>query len=138
MVFRVVTLSIVLTVAGGQNAALLCKAWCDSHTAPASAPHHEHAVPASASAPHHDEQSSNHSSTSLTVAGNECCDNMVVSAAAVVREDVRRDGSSPGTSYAIPVPRYQFTHPTINTRPGQEPGREWSLRHRPLSSALRI
>ncbi len=123
--FRTVTLSIVLTLAVAQNAALLlCTTRCDSHAVPASAPHHE--------------QSSNHLSTSPTVAGNECCDDMVVSAAAVVREDMRRDGSSPGASYAIPVPRYRFTHPTINTRPGEEPGREWSLEQRPISSALRI
>lgn len=124
MVFRAVILSMVLTQAVGHNASLLlCTTKCDAHAAPASAPHHEH--------------SSNHSSTSLTVAGNECCDVMRVSAAAFVREDVRRNVSS-DTGYAIPVPSYEFVHPTIATRPGQGAGRQWSLEARPLSSALRI
>ena len=125
MVFRAVLLSIVVTLAVGQNSVLLlCNTGCDAHAAPASAPHHEH--------------SSNHSFTSLAVAGNECCDDMRVSAAAFVREDVRRNVSSPDAGYAIPVPSYQVVHPTIATRPGQEPGREWSLEKRALSSALRI
>ena len=138
MVFRAVILSMVLTLAVGQNAALLmCTTKCDAPAAPASAPHHEHSAPASASAPHN-EHSSNHSSTSLTVAGSECCDDMRVSAAAFVREDVRRNVSSPDAGYAIPVPSYEFLHPTSAARPGQGAGRQWWLDARPLSSALRI
>jgi hypothetical protein len=72
------------------------------------------------------------------VAGNENCDNVVVAATAVLREDALRGVSSQHASQAIPVPRYQLAQLTIDTRPGREAGREWSLAKRPLSTALRI
>ena len=117
---RVVTLSLVLMLAIVQNASLFCQMWCHPGTAEESGCHHE-------------------AQTSLpSVAGPNGCDHVVPSTGAVVREDVRRSVSSPDAGYAIPVPSYQVVHPTIVTRPGQEPGREWSLEKRPLSSALRI
>ena len=138
MVFRAVILSMVLTLAVGQNAALLmCTTKCDAHAAPASAPHHEHSAPASASAPHH-EHSSNHSSTSLTVAGSECCDDMRVSAAAFVREDVRRPSASRGSALAILIPRDELVGPLPGARRELTPAHQWSLDPKPLSAALRI
>ena len=78
------------------------------------------------------------SSATPSVAGNENCDNVVVAATAVLREDVRRDVSSQGANQAIPVPRYQLAQSTIDARSGQEPWRAWSLEKRPLTTALRI
>ena len=72
------------------------------------------------------------------VAGDEDCGKLAVAAAAVLREDVRRDVSSQDTNQAIPVPRYQLARLTLDARPGQEPWCAWSLEKRPLSTALRI
>jgi hypothetical protein len=119
-VFRAVVLSIVFSLAVGQDVALLCRTWCDAHVAAASECHHKD------------------SSARPSVAGNEHCDNVVVAATAVLREDVRRDVSSQGANQAIPVPRYQFAQSTIDARSGQEPWRAWSLEKRPLTTALRI
>jgi hypothetical protein len=119
-VFPAAAISIVLILAIGSNAQLLCKAWCHPQAAAASECHHEN------------------SSTPPSVAGDENCDNVVVAATAVLREDMRRDVSSQDANQAIPVPRYQLAQLTIDERPGQEPWREWSLGKRPLSTALRI
>ena len=118
--FRVAVLSIVLTVAGGQNVALLCGAWCGPHAAAARECHHEN------------------SSTTPSVAGDEHCGSVVVGATAVLREEMRRDVSSKEANHAIPVPRYQLAQLTIGSRPGQNHWRERSLEERPLVIALRI
>ena len=119
-VLRAVVLSIVLTVVAGPGASLLCTTRCHPQAAAASRCHHEN------------------SSTTPSVAGDESCNNVVVDATAVLREDVRRGVSSPDANPAIPVPRYQLAQLTIDGRPGQEPWREWSLEKRPLSTTLRI
>ena len=118
--FQAAVLSIVLTLAVGQNVALLCRTWCDAHAAAASECHHEH------------------SSNTPSVAGDDNCGNPVVGATAVVREDVRRGVSSQDTNHAIPVPRYQLAQLRIDSCPGQETWRERSLEKRPLSTTLRI
>jgi hypothetical protein len=119
-VFRAALLSIVFSLAAGQNVALLCRSWCDAHAAVPSECHHEN------------------SSTTPSVAGDKDCGKVVVAATAILREDVRRGVWSRDTNQAIPVPRYQLAQLTIQERPGHEPGREWSLEKRPLSIALRI
>jgi hypothetical protein len=119
-VFQAAVLSIVLTLAVGQNVALLCRTWCDAPSAAASECHHRN------------------SSTTPSVVGDEYCGNVVVGATAVLREDVRRDVSSKDMNHAIPVPRYQLAQLRIDSRPGQESWRERSLEKRPLSTALRI
>lgn len=118
--FRAALLSIVFSLAVGQNLALLCRTWCDAHAAAASECHQKN------------------SSARPGVTGDENCDNVVVAAIAVLREDVRRGVSSPDANHAIPVPRYQLAQLTIDARPGREPWREWSLESLPLSTALRI
>jgi hypothetical protein len=116
-VFRTALLSIVFSLAVGQNVALLCSTWCD---AAASESHHKH------------------SSTTPSVAGDESCANMVMAATAVVREDLRLGVSSPDANQAIPVPRYRLAQSMIEARRGEEPWRAWSLEKRPLSTTLRI
>ena len=118
--FRAALLSIVLSLAVGQNVALVCRAWCNAHMADASGCHHED------------------SPTTASVAGDESCDNVAVAATAVLREDVRRDVSSPDTNHAIRVPRYQLALLTIDVHTAPDTWREWSLKKRPLSTALRI
>jgi hypothetical protein len=119
-VFQVTVLSIVLTLAVGQNIALLCRTWCDAHSAAASECHYEN------------------SSTGPSLAGDESCDKGVVDTIAVLKEDVRRDVSSQDANQAIPVPRYQLAQLKVDARPDQEAWRERSLERRPLSTALRI
>ena len=119
-VFRVAVFSVVFTLTVGQNAALLYRMWCDSQTAAASGCHDED------------------SATSPSVVGDDTCDNMALSAAPFLREEVRRSVSSPNEDNAIPVPRYQLAHLTTDARPGHEPRGQWSLDHRPLATALRI
>ena len=113
-------LSIVLSLAVGQDLPLLCRTWCAGHAVVASESHHTN------------------SSRMPGVAGSENCDDVVVASTAVLREDVRRDVSSRNANQAIPVPRYQLAQLTIGAGPGQEPWREWSLEKGPLSTALRI
>lgn len=116
--FRAALLSIVFSLAVGQNVALLCRTWCDAHVAAASECHHEN------------------SSSTPSMAGDEDCDNAAV--VVVLKEDVWRDVSSQDANQAIPVPRDQLAQLTIDTRRGHEPWRKWSLEHFPLSTALRI
>lgn len=117
---RTVLLSIVFSLAVGQDLALLCSTRCDGHAVGASECYHKN------------------SSRMPSVAASENCDKVVVAATAVLREDVRRDASSRNGNQAIPAPRYQLAQLTIGAGSGQEPWREWSLEKRPLSTALRI
>jgi hypothetical protein len=117
-VLRGSVLFIVLTLAVGQDGRLLCRAWCDPQVAAASDCQHE--KPAS----------------STSVAGDSCHGGLR-RVAAVSREDVRRRVSVSDAAHAIVVPRYPLAHLTIDTRPGDEPGRAWSLERRPVSIALR-
>ena len=118
--FRAALLSIVLSLAAGQNAVILvCRTWCDAHAATASECHHENSF------------------TTPSVAGGDCRD-MVAADTAVLREDTRRDVSSVDASQAIALARYQLVQLTSDAPSGQEPRREWSLEERPLSTALRL
>jgi hypothetical protein len=120
-VFRAALLSIVLLLAAGQDVSLLCRTtWCDPQSAEASGCHR------------------NISIVTPSVADDDSCDNSAVSATAVLRESVRRDVSSPDAPQAIPVPRYQISHVTLNTRLGREPWREPSLDGPPRPVVLRI
>jgi hypothetical protein len=118
-VFRAFVLSIVLTLAVGQNATLLCRAWCDPQAAAASGCHHEE------------------STNSPTMGGNSC-DHAVLSIGAFLREEVGRAVDAPDAARAIFVPRYQISQSSTDARVAQKPEREWSLEKRPLSTALRI
>ena len=119
-VFRASLLSIVISLAVGQNVSLLCRTWCAAEAAGAGECHHTSSSPRP------------------MVAGEKSCDNVVTAGILGFREDVRRGVSSHDPSQAIPVPRYQLTELTIDARRGQEPWRKSSLDGRPLSVALRI
>jgi hypothetical protein len=119
-VFRAAVFSIVLTLAVGQNAALLCKAWCYPHAATAAACRHQDPT------------------TSPSVTGTDNCNNVAVSAIAFVREDARRIASAPDAQNALVVPRFRFAPPPTDSRSGYESGRLLLHAERPLVIALRI
>jgi len=117
-VFRAALFSIVLTLAFGQNASLLCQVWCPDTT--------------SAACPHQD------SATSPSVSAPDNCKSDVGGAVAFVREDARRTTGAPDAQNALAVPRFllALTHTDLGS--GSEFGRRLLLEERPLVIALRI
>ena len=114
--FRAALFSIVLTLAVGHNASLLCKFWCPE--------------PTSAECPHGD-------STSPSVSADDSCGRAVVEAVAVIREDARRT-SAPDAQNAFAVPRFLLALSQIDLGFGCESGRRLLFEERPLVIALRI
>jgi hypothetical protein len=119
-VFRATLLSIVLTLAVEPNADLLCQSWCHPQTTDANECHHKN------------------STNSSAVAGDTNCDHVILTVGTFLRGEIRSDGPSPTLGHAVVVRPHQFAPLTTHTRPGQEPGREWWLETRPLSTVLRI
>ena len=117
--FRAALFSIVVSLATGQDVALLCRTWCDAETAAATECHHKDSSP------------------TPNVAGGKRCDPMMAVTVAVT-EDVRRGVLSPDGNPPILVRPYQLSRLTIEARLGQEPWRESPLDTSPLSTALRI
>lgn len=117
--FRAVLFSIVLLLATGQNVSMVCQTWCPDATA-ASGCHRRHAT------------------DSLTLSGDDSCDDRAPSDSAVLREDARRSVSAPNADHALAVPRYQWPPATAGTRPDQEVELLPSLETRPLETVLRI
>jgi hypothetical protein len=117
-VFRAVLFSIVLTLAVGQNASLLCKVWCPDTT--------------SAVCQHQD------STTSPSVSAHDNCRSAVLGVVAFVREDARRTAAAPDAENALVVPRFRLAPSPTSLRSGFEAGRRQLLEERPLILALRI
>jgi hypothetical protein len=117
-VFRAALFSIVLTLAVGQNASLLCEVWCPDTT--------------SARCPHQD------SAISPSVGAHDNCRTDVGTAVAFVREDARRTAAAPDAQNALAVPRFLLTLSHIDLGFGCESGRRHLLEERPLVIALRI
>jgi len=116
-VFRATLFSIVLTLAVGQNAGLLCSVWCPDTTA--------------AECPHPD------STTSPSVSADGNCKRAGAGAVAFVREDARRTAAAPDAQDALVVRRFRLTPSPTDVRPGFESGRRL-LEERPLVLTLRI
>jgi len=119
-VFRAALFSIVLTMAVGQDAALLCKAWCYQPEASAVGCRHQDAT------------------TSPTVSADDNCRSLAVDAIAFVREDARRGAAAPDTQNALVIPRFRFAPALPDSRSGYESGPQLQLEARPLVTALRI
>jgi hypothetical protein len=117
-VFRVAVFSIVLTLAVGQNASLLCELWC--HDA------------ASAGCPHQD------ATTSARVNARDTCRSDMAPAVSFVREDARRTADAPNAQNAGIVSRFRLALSSTHVRPGFESWRRVLLQERPLVIALRI
>ena len=118
-VFRAAVLSIVLTLAVGQNASLLCAAWCHPDEAPTAGCDHQEAT------------------TCSKVSGNDDCPQIAASPTAFVREDVRRGESAAHALHAVVVPPFQFERPPQSAF-GRALGHRPPLETRPLAPALRI
>ena len=118
--FRATVLSIVLTLAAGPNASVLCKAWCDRAAAAARGCHHTDGSP------------------SATLTGTDDCGKAVPNRAVVVKEDARRGAPSSPPQQAVMVPRHHRAISSSEAHPGDDPEFTWSLAQRPLVTALRI
>jgi len=118
-VFRATLLSIVLILAAGQDAALLCGVWCHSGGGMAGSC----------------EQQTD--TTSPGVLANDEC---TVSGNAIVfvREDARRSTSAPTVQSGVLVPLFAFTPPVSGRHSGYEAAGRHLLESRPLVIALRI
>jgi hypothetical protein len=123
-VFRAALFSIVLTLAAGQNASLLCKVWCHDAT--------------SAGCPHQDSTTFLDSATSPSVSADDNCGNTFVGPIAFVREDARRTAAAPDGQNALVVQRFQLAPSSTDLRPGFESGQRRPLEERPLVITLRI
>ena len=119
-VFRAALLSIVLTLAVGPTASLLCAVLCHPDAATA------------ASCEHRDPNSR------PSVAAKEDCPDIAAGTAALVREEVRRGVSTSDGQHAVVVPPFRFTPPPSPPAFGREPGQHPPLEARPLVLALRI
>lgn len=116
---RAAVASIVLTLAVGQNAALLCQAWCDPHAAAATGCHHDGA-------------------TSPRLTGGDHCTDCTFGITAFVREDARRGASAPDAPHAIAVTGFRFAPPPTDIRSCHDRGQQSLLAARPLVIALRV
>ena len=116
--FRAALLSIVLTLAVGPNASLLCKVWCHDAT--------------SAGCPHHD------ATPSPSVSADDSCTGVVVAAVGFVREDARRTAAAPDAQNALAVPWFLLALSPTDLGLGFQCGRRLLLEERPLAIALRI
>jgi hypothetical protein len=116
-VFRAVLFSIVVSLAIGQNAALLCDAWCHD-TASARCPHEE-------------------STTSSSVKAGDRCQDAAAGMVAFVREDAPGVPAAADAQNALGVPRFRPALPSADMPSGFAPGRRL-LEERPLITSLRI
>jgi hypothetical protein len=122
--FRAALLSIVLTLAIGQNAGLLCKVWCHETT--------------SAGCPHQDSTTFLDSTTPPSVSADDNCRNAFAGPVAFVREDARRTAAAPDTQNALIVPRFRLAPSPTDVRPGFDSRQQQPLEERPLVITLRI
>jgi hypothetical protein len=118
--FRAALFSIVLTLAVGQNAGLLCKVWCSPHEAASAGCRHQAPV------------------TSPSVTGNDNCTTVAVGTAEFLREEARRAGSASDCQNAVVVPRFGFTPSSADSRSRYERWQQRPLEAQPLVTALRI
>ena len=116
--FRAAAVSIVLTLAVGQNVSLLCRTWCDRQAAAATCLHQGPA-------------------TLPRVASDDHCVG-VVSNATFLKEDVRRSASSTDTQRAVLLPRFGLAAVTTGAISGRETAYLRLPQDRLLRIALRI
>jgi hypothetical protein len=116
-VLRATLFSIVMSLALGQNAGLLCKVWCHDATS-ARCPHEE-------------------STSASSVSADDRCEDTVIDVVAFVREDARRAGSASDAQNSVVVPGFRLAPPPADPRAGFESGGRL-LEERPLITSLRI
>jgi hypothetical protein len=119
-VFRAAVLSIVLTLAIGPNATLLCSVWCHPDEANTSACQHQDAV------------------TSPRVTGEDSCRTAPASPTAFVREDAKRGSPTAISQQAVAIPLFRLGPPPTHTLSTYEATASLSAVASPLLIALRI
>lgn len=117
-VFRAALFSIVLTLAVGQSAGLLCEIWCHDGT--------------SAGCAQQD------STTSPNVSARDNCRSDVGGVVAIVREDAQRTTAAPDAQNALAVPRFLSAPSPVDPGVGFESEQRLLLEERPLVVTLRI
>lgn len=117
--FRAALLSIVLTLAAGQDAALICAIWCHSGGGMAGACEHQ-----------------TETASPGIGANNDC--SVSDSAIVFVREDAPRSTSAPTVHGGVLVPQFAFTPPASSRRSAYGAAGRWLLELRPLVLTLRI
>ena len=117
--FRATLLSIVLTLAAGQDAALFCSAWCHSGGGMAGACEHQ-----------------TETMSPGIIAGDDCT--IIGNAIVFVREDARRSTSAPTVQSGVLVPQSAFTPRASGSLSGYEAAGRQLLESRPLVISLRI
>lgn len=120
LVVRAAVLSIVLTLAIGPNATLLCSVWCRPDEAKSSACQHQDAA------------------TSPLVTGGGSCQTAGASATALIREDARRGSPLAGAQHAIAVSRFRFAPPSNHTARPSDVATSLVADARPHLIALRV
>jgi hypothetical protein len=118
--FRAATLSIVLTLAIGPNASLLCRAVCDQPQSQATGC--DHKGPAA----------------SASVTGDHGCYEAVPSVSEFLPKDARRDVSFAQAHHATPQLASELAQPAVAARPGDRPEREWPIDKQRLTTTLRL
>jgi hypothetical protein len=119
-VFRAAVLSIVLTLAIGPNATLLCSLWCHPEEAKTLACQHQDAT------------------TSMRVTGGDSCRTAPTNTTAFVREEAKRGSPTPIAQQAVAKPRFQLRPPQAHTLGAYEATTSLSVVASPLLIALRI
>ena len=118
--FQTALLAIALTLAIGQDASVLCKAWCSGAAAASGDCDHKEDI-----------------STSRSVKGDDDCGRMEAKSAVLVREDLRRDRHDQSVLHAVVFPSCQCSS-MGGPRAGHPRRRGSSLQPPPLMIALRI
>jgi hypothetical protein len=119
-VFRAAVLSIVLALAGGPNATLLCAVWCHPAEARPSDCQHQEAT------------------SSPRVMGEDRCRAAPPSATAFVREDGTRESVTADAQHAVATPRFQVAPPLADATRAYPPTTSLGADTPPVLIALRI
>jgi hypothetical protein len=119
-VLRAAVFSIVLTLAVGPNAALLCAVWCHPEEARTSDCQHQDAT------------------ASPRATGEDSCRTAPASTAAFVREDAKRASASADAQHANPTPRFLVAPPLADATRAYPPPTSLGAAAPPVLIALRI
>lgn len=118
--FRAAVLSVVLTLAFGPNATVLCAVWCHPEGDKTSACQHQDAT------------------TSPQVIGEDGCRTVPAAATAFVREEAKRESRTAGAQHAVLIPPFRFAPSLTETTRTNDPSTLLAVGSPPLLIALRI
>jgi hypothetical protein len=119
-VFRAAVLSIVLTLAIGPHASLLCSVWCHPDEVKTSACQHQD------------------STTSPRMTGEDSCQTAPASPTAFVREDAKRGSPTPISQQAVAIPPFRLGPPPTHTLGAYEAAAALGAVASPLLIPLRL